>query len=176
MWYSKNTSQLAETQKYKIGYDTIEKINLALEPEQITYQNKIVSVDILGFPIIWKDQVEKKITYLQTNDYNVDFRCPKASKFNSTDIVFNLGIHFTENEYIHKYYSFDDILATIGGQISTLALVSSQFGVIYVSIFLYRVIKVIKLKTNETYKNRLEMFINITKKLIKKIVSNEKNE
>ena len=42
MWYNKNTSQLAETMKYKIGYDTIEKINLSLEPEKTTHEKELV--------------------------------------------------------------------------------------------------------------------------------------
>ena len=41
MWYSKNTSLLATTVIYRVGIDSINKINLELESEKIIKKDQI---------------------------------------------------------------------------------------------------------------------------------------
>ena len=125
MWYHSNTSMLASSVRYKVGYESIEKINVAIEPVKNIHQDQIPVSSIFGFNIQWVDKVDKNILYIQSDDYNVDYLCPKTLKYNSTNIVFNLGMHFTESQYIHKFYTLSDVFATIGGLLSSISLVVS---------------------------------------------------
>ena len=126
MWYSPNTTSLAHTVNYHIGVEQIEKINLEITPQRIIKldQGK-ASHRLLGIPFLWNDIIDKKLLIHATDDFNVDYSCPTAAKFDNTNIVFNLNMHFVENQYILRYYSFNDVLSTLGGLLSSIGLILS---------------------------------------------------
>ena len=110
---------------------------------------------MLGIPYQWQNREIKKILYQPSDDYNNDQKCPKAIKFNKTEIVFNMKMHFTESQYISKFYTFNDVLATLGGLLSSITLLSSQLSVIYIVYFLLKVTVVIQNKIKKDYQERL---------------------
>ena len=144
MWYDTNTSRLARTVKYKIGYDSIDKMNVNLNPIKKIHKREFVKTYILGIPVSFKDEIIKYLDYSPSDDFNVEYKCPKASKFNSTDVIFNLIINFTEKQYIHHKYSIDDVFSTIGGLVSLIQLIGGYFALLYIFFFLNRISKYIK--------------------------------
>ena len=125
LWWNVNTTVLGNTQRYRIGYETIDKIDLSLKPESTRLVNRNVSSSVLGFPISWNDVIYQKVTYKQTTDINSDYECPKASKYNSTNIIFNLNFDFVESQYIVNYYTFEDVVSTLGGILATIGIIAS---------------------------------------------------
>ena len=176
MWYNFNTSMLASTMKYKIGYESVAKINVALEPVKNIHQNYIPEAWILGIAYKYRDKVEKQILYLQSDDYNKDYYCPIAPKYNGTNIVFNLGMHFTESQYIHKFYTISDVFATVGGLLSSITLVTSQIAAFYIIYFLLQVSKAILNTSHETYHARLKSFLYNSTKWIQELQDLEKKD
>ena len=176
MWYHPNSQMLASTVRYKIGIDSIEKINVALQPRKYIHENKLAKTKIFGLAISWKHEVEREIIYLQSDDYDVDYLCPKATKFNTTDIVFNLGMQFTENQYVHKYYSFSDLLSQIGGLLSSITLLTGQLTAFYVLVFLIKVMSKLKESILETYQVKQISFLILTNQMIKDLLTEMKED
>ena len=78
MWYDARTTRLARTVKYKIGFDSIDKMNVNLEPIKNIHKNEDVDIRLLGIPFKWKDHVEKRLDYFPSDDFNAEYKCPKA--------------------------------------------------------------------------------------------------
>ena len=53
--------------------------------------------------------------YRISEDHNVDYECPKATKFNTSNVIMNMNMHFSEKEFEITYYTYLDIFTSIGG-------------------------------------------------------------
>ena len=58
MWYDDRSSMLAMTVPYRVGYDTIEKINVHIEPIKRIHVGNITTKYLLGIPFESSDLVE----------------------------------------------------------------------------------------------------------------------
>ena len=165
MWYSPNSTSLGHTVNYHIGREQIEKINLKITPQRIIKKDYNVSSSILGIPFAWNDVIDKKLLIHATDDFNVEYKCPTASKFENTKIVFNLNMQFVENQFILQYYSFNDVFSTLGGLLSSIGLIVSQFQPLIVIYFLFLVANMIKRKMKKDLLERQNKFLMDTRNL-----------
>ena len=57
LWWSVNTTALAKTVTYKIGEESIDTINLQVEPQRKIFKEKIPAKKVFGLVTEWKDEV-----------------------------------------------------------------------------------------------------------------------
>ena len=136
MSYNINTTLLGVTNKIVIGYESIEKVDIHLEPEMLIYKDKNVTKRIFGLAYTWEDISIPRIVYQTTNDLDVDYLTPKASKFNSTDIVYNLNMNFIERQYVLDFFTFGDIMSKLGGYRASFMPIFGYFSPLFVLLFL----------------------------------------
>ena len=76
-------------------------------------------------------------------------------------------MHFTESQYIHKYYTLSGVFATLGGLLSSINLATGWLLVIYIMTFLLRLTKTIKGNMEIVYKSKtLKFFDQTNEKLV----------
>ena len=76
-------------------------------------------------------------------------------------------MHFTESQYIHKFYTLSDVFATIGGLLSSVTLVATQVGGVYIMYFLIRLTGILQQNQRLTFKIRLINFFELFNDKIK---------
>ena len=70
-------------------------------PEIIYRKHLIPDMVILGIPITYTDEVEKRVFYDRVLNKNQDLRVPLRPIFNSSNIYVPLETDFTERIYIY---------------------------------------------------------------------------
>ena len=86
-WYSPNSTMLWFTMPYVIGKQSVQKIDIPLQPESITKKDQIIKSKLLGIPIVYEDDVIKEVIWGPTLNMNQDYLVPLKDKYNDTTII-----------------------------------------------------------------------------------------
>ena len=159
LWWSVNSTTLMKSKVYRLAEQSVETVNIKVEPSRKVYIGKNATKSILGFNIAWMDVEEQKVTYQPVEHKDTDHNTHLGTNFNSTDITINLNMYFVESQYIIKTYSWSDIFQTLGGLFSTLQIFATPVGYIFVVYFLLLLVQIVKDQIRLSYINRLKLFL-----------------
>jgi len=121
-WYSKNTTLLWYTEKYKLGTSKVKTMGLKLTPSNFVEKDRNVKSSILGIGISFESNYYKRVDWTGEALLNKDLRVPlmPQSEVNGTDMIANINYEFTERQYTLNYVGIGDILKQVGGMRSSV--------------------------------------------------------
>ena len=86
-WYSPNSTMLIYTKPNVLGKETLQKIDLPLQPETIVKKDKMITKRILGIPMGFADEHINNVIWGPTNNVNEDYQVPHKTVYNGTNSV-----------------------------------------------------------------------------------------
>jgi hypothetical protein len=143
-WYSPNTTMLYLTVPYILGQQSVQKIDLPLQPESITKVDQIVKSKILGVPIVFGDEQIDQVLWGPTLNMNSDYLVPLQGVYNGTTITTQLNMNFVERRYILSYFTVFDIMSKIGGFRASVMPIVGEFAPFFILFFLVQLSKIIQ--------------------------------
>ena len=106
---------------------------------------------ILGIGITYKDEVEERVFYDKVLRKDEDMRVPLRPIFNSSNIYIPIETDFTERIYIYQYYSYGDIMSSIGAMNAFILPVIAILTPYFIMYFLYSLSKMLKFKYQQVF-------------------------
>ena len=108
-----------------------------------------VATSVLGVPITYNDDVERKIIWTKSTEYDENGEANIRDKRSSNTLTMPVDFDFTQREYTLKFYDFGDILAKIGGLRASIMPFFLFFAPLLVLYFLIELAKITKTNTEK---------------------------
>lgn len=99
------------------------------------------------------DIVYKKLIWSKSTDYDENGEAnlkAGGDSSSSNTLVMPVDFDFTQREYTLKFYTFDDILAKVGGLRASIMPILAFFAPLLVLYFLFELASIIKENTEKT--------------------------
>ena len=95
-WWSVNSTTIMKSKVYRLNRQSVETVNIKVEPSRKIFVDKNVSRSILGINLAWMDVETQRVNYQQVDHKDSDHNTHIEEGFNSTDIRINFNMYFVE--------------------------------------------------------------------------------
>lgn len=103
--------------KEYFGSGYIEEVSISASPEREVFLEGEVDLQIFGLPLTYKD-VEMRVVNLKQMFTNTK----QVASDENIAIIILVKVDFQENLIIFEYFSYDDIIASLGGIAASLKI------------------------------------------------------
>ena len=160
---------LVQTVPYYIKQDQIQNAPIRLQPEKTMYKDKLVTRRFLGIAVSWADSQTTFLIWKQTQVRNDEQLTPvrlllPGETVKSTTIVSNIDFEFTERIYTVNYYTFLDMLSSVGGLRASLEPFFHLFIPLFTAYFFYTFAGIVQRKIAENREQKTLELIETARK------------